>query len=569
MTDNQAVKLIIMFFHFIAMVGFSLIWLLPSSSMARNTTASRLIEQPRTLSGINNANSQPFVLPPIDSKVLGMAKPTSIIIRIKDVIFSGNTVFSATELHNLAEPFLDRDLDASALEELRYRISQHYLRLGYLNSGAVLPSQNLQNRILHIHIVEGRLSTLQVQGEGWLHPDYLRKRLTNNKPFNVKTLQQRYLQLLNDPLIEHLNGNLKPLPTLGESALELKVTRALPYQLALHLNNYNPPSIGAEQMQVEAWLRNLTRWGDKLDFRFDLSQGAANYSGGWAIPITSDDTLFDFHFETGRTSVIEEPLGQVDISSYVNNFTWSLSHPFYRDIDQSILLGVGFSSRNNQTQLMGRDFSFVEGLATGQSKTTALRFFQEYLGRFERHAVALRSSFSVGIDTFGATIQKSENTPDSQFFAWLGQLQYAYKLLDNGAQLRLHGNLQLSTEPLLPQERIAIGGVYSVRGYRENELVRDNGYSASIELAYPLLTPDDHLFGQLTLVPFMDFGSAWNVAEASETLHAIGGGLNWQLAKHLKADFYYAYALKAAPRKTSHDLQDAGIFFNLSLLAFE
>ncbi|MGH9798916.1 MAG: ShlB/FhaC/HecB family hemolysin secretion/activation protein, partial [Blastocatellia bacterium] len=158
----------------------------------------------------------------------------------------------------------------------------------------------------------------------------------DDRPFNLKELQERYILLLNDPLIQNLNANFKPLAKLGESALDLKVTRAVPYQVAIHYNNYNPPSIGAEQIQVEAWVRNLTRWGDRFDFRYNTSQGADRYAGGVTMPLTPQGTWFDFHFESGQSSVIEQPLANIDIRSDVRNYSWTLSHPVYRDTQQSL-----------------------------------------------------------------------------------------------------------------------------------------------------------------------------------------------------------------------------------------
>src|SRR4029453_2238813 len=70
-------------------------------------------------------------------------------------------------------------------------------------------------------------------------------------------------------------------------------------------------------------------------------------------------------------------------------------------------------------------------------------------------------------------------------------------------------DVQLTTEPLLPLEQIAIGGRFSVRGYREKQLVRDNGLIASLESRIPLVrnTP---WADYVQVVPFVDFGRGWN-----------------------------------------------------------
>jgi hemolysin activation/secretion protein len=554
----------------LSLLALPIAWGLAFPCAARNNPSSRPSEQRQDLPAFTpDADKPPFVLPPLNESNTHTTQTTGWQVILRRVVFSGNTVFEDAALQTIAAPFLKHAIDVGELEELRFRLTQHYVKNGYVNSGALIPTQTFNAGELQVQIIEGKLSAVNIEGNGWLHPDYLRKRLMNDQPFNAQDFQERYLLLLNDPLIARLNGHLKPLPQPGMSALDLNVTRARPYQLALHFNNYNPPSIGAEQIQAEAWVRNLTRWGDKFDFRFDISQGSAVYAGGMSMPLNAYGTLFDFHFETGRSSVVEEPLNKVNITSHVTNFNGSLSHPVYRTVDQNLTLGASFASRQNQTGMLDNpSFSFVAGLKDGRSKVVALRLFQDYSGRFENHVLAARSTFSVGLNAFDSTLQDDANNPDSRYFAWLGQLQHAWKVMDNGAQLRLRGNLQLSNEALLPQERIAVGGVYSVRGYRENELVRDNGYSASVEFHYPLWAMQGDYANQLTVFPFMDYGAAWNTHAQTDHLHAVGIGMSWQGFKHIKADLYYAHDIRQTTAKASHDLQDDGVFFNVSLFAF-
>ncbi|SJM92900.1 ShlB/FhaC/HecB family hemolysin secretion/activation protein [Crenothrix polyspora] len=551
----------------VTIVVLPVLWLIVSICEARNNPSSRPSEQKQTLPEFTPEAPQPFVLPPVDETPSHATQNTGIKVILNQIVFSGNSVFDEAKLQNIAKPFLHRAIDVGELEELRYRLTQHYIKNGYVNSGAVIPTQTFKNGLLNIQLIEGKLTAINIEGNGWLHPDYIRWRLMDDKPFNSQTFQDRYLQLLNDPLIEYLNGNLKPLPELGQSALDLHVTRARPYQLALHLNNYNPPSIGAEQLQAEAWVRNLTRWGDKFDFRFDTSKGSAVYAGGMSIPLNAYGTLFDFHFETGKSSIVEEPLNKANIGSHVTNFSWTLSYPVYQTAEQNLILGVNLSSRFNQTSLLDQD-CFKFNKAPCKNTTVALRFFQDYSGRFEHHVFAARSTFSMGLDALGSTLQSASKGPDSRYFAWLGQVQHAWKVMDNGAQLRLRGNLQLSNQAVLSQEKIAVGGVYSVRGYRENELVRDNGYSTSIEFHYPLWDTQGSYPNALTIFPFMDYGAAWNDRDNADYLHSLGIGLSWQGLKHIKADFFYAHDLNKAAPQNSHDLQDDSIFFNVSTFAF-
>ena len=185
--------------------------------------------------------------------------------------------------------------------------------------------------------------------------------------------------------------------------------------------------------------------------------------------------------------------------------------------------------------------------------------------------IALRSTESIGLDLLGAT-KNSGDVPDGQFFAWLGQAQFARRLFGSDWQLNLRADVQLSADPLLPIERIAIGGIDTVRGYRENELVVDSGWITSAELRIPLgqvtvpglsETPDD---GALQLVPFVDAGGGWNL-EAPDpeenVIYALGAGLRWQPNRRLDLRLDFAPPLVDLPTPEEDDLQDLALYFEL------
>jgi hemolysin activation/secretion protein len=100
--------------------------------------------------------------------------------------------------------------------------------------------------------------------------------------------------------------------------------------------------------------------------------------------------------------------------------------------------------------------------------------------------LAARARFSFGLDAFNATMNPGD-LPDSRFVVWLGQVQWARQLTPWGLQVIARSDVQLASQPLLPLEQIAVGGRYTVRGYLENQVVRDNAVLASVETRIPLV----------------------------------------------------------------------------------
>ena len=70
--------------------------------------------------------------------------------------------------------------------------------------------------------------------------------------------------------------------------------------------------------------------------------------------------------------------------------------------------------------------------------------------------------------------------------------------------------VQLSNDHLFPLEQIAVGGRYSVRGYREFTLIRDNAAMGSIEARCRSIRRRP---GSIrSLAPFFDFGHGWQTS---------------------------------------------------------
>ena len=490
---------------------------------------------------------------------------------LRGVAFEDNTVFPNQELEVIAKDFVGKKVTLADLEELRYRLTRHYTDQGYINSGVILKSgQQVTDGIVIYQVLEGHLSEVRINGTERLLPDYVRDRIWPDpeSPFNIKSLQERFQLLLRDPLFERLNGKLLPGAQAGNAILELDVTRARSYELSFGANNYRPPSTGSELGYVTGVLRNLSGYGDNLGLIVGVTGGANELFANYSVPFTSYDSRLALNFYRSDRSVIEEPLKELNIDSETWGVELGLFHPVYRSLRRTVTLGMILARRNSQTFLLGDPFPFSPGANDkGESRVTALRLSQELVDRTPEQALALRSTFSVGIDALSSTVH-SEGRPDSRFFAWLGQTQYARRLWNEGIQLILRGDVQLTNDRLLDLERIAEGGIRTVRGYRENELVRDNGYDVSAELRYPVWRGEKQsiLGDLLQIAVFMDYGSAWNKADSRhEELHSVGGGLLWNPTSHISADFYYAHALKKARPKEDHNLQDDGIHFRFSV----
>lgn len=86
-----------------------------------------------------------------------------------------------------------------------------------------------------------------------------------------------------------------------------------------------------------------------------------------------------------------------------------------------------------------------------------------------------------------ATTSGKPDVADGRFFSWLGQAQY-FRTFEQLHRTQVIGRalVQISRDHLFPLEQTAVGGRFSVRGYREYSVVSDNAALASLETRIPV-----------------------------------------------------------------------------------
>jgi hemolysin activation/secretion protein len=151
--------------------------------------------------------------------------------------------------------------------------------------------------------------------------------------------------------------------------------------------------------------------------------------------------------------------------------------------------------------------------------------------------------------------------------AWLGQAQYVRRLFGTQNQLILRTDAQWSDGELPSLEQFALGGMTTVRGYRENQIVRDRGLLGSIELRLPVLL---NKLGApvVQLAPFFDAGTGKSLGvRGTDSILSAGIGLLLNPCRNANAVLYWGYAFKDF-KTPENDPQDLGLHFRVTFEAF-
>jgi hemolysin activation/secretion protein len=89
----------------------------------------------------------------------------------------GSTVFAPEELDKVKAPYENRELSTEDLEELRRAFTLLYTNNGYVNSGAIIPDQTVQEDEITFQIIEGKLTDINIEGTKNFLPFYFEQRI--------------------------------------------------------------------------------------------------------------------------------------------------------------------------------------------------------------------------------------------------------------------------------------------------------------------------------------------------------------------------------------------------------
>ena len=430
----------------------------------RASTSNTLIAQtpdlppgisPNNLPGIPLPDTQPkppiTPLPPIEDfldsppgQLPEEASPESDVeFEVKKFKLRGNTVLEEAAVEAIFKEYRDRPITFADLLELESRLTKLYTTNGYINSGVVVPSQNIGRGVVTLQAIEGKVEEIEVNVDGRLEESYIRSRLARGtkSPLNVEELQEALQLLQLNPLIESLNAELSVGLSRDRWLLEVDVSQANAFDPVLFVNNSRTPSVGSFQQGLELNHNNVLGYGDRFSFIFKNTEGSDDYDTSYNIPLNSLDGTVGLRYRYIDSNIIEGNLEVGDIESQTDEFELILRQPIVvsanSESTEEFALGLEFSRQSNEVTVQDRPFPIPASGAdnNGETKISALRFFQDWTRRTRSDVLAARSQLSAGLDIFDATV--NQGAPDSKFISWRGQVQWLRQLSSSNINLLL------------------------------------------------------------------------------------------------------------------------------------
>ncbi len=488
------------------------------------------------------------------------------------------------------------DAGVSRALALTQLINRGFLSAGFINSGLVV-RPGARPGVLELALVYGGLvppaQGAPAIGVTWvggqargLDGAYVRDRLPSaaGRPLSGVDLERDFRLLAEDAAIRTVNADLRPGSRPGEASLTLSIYPQDRADLYVVAANSRSPSVGGERGAVGGLVRNLASAGDVFSGEVGVTRGLQDAALSYARPFLSPRNTIAVRAALNDAAVIAHPLVPLDIRAHDRSVELGLTRKLFDTpllpADQpgrwlaarTVSAGILLTRRVSKTYLQDQPFSFAPGSVNGRSDYTALRLTGDYLVRSVDQVFAVSLTASRGLEGSGSDVPGSP-APRPGFDVLLAQVNYARRLSSGGLELRARLSGQIADSILYSGERFSAGGETTVRGYRENLILADNGLIGSVELARPVrlsrVQGGDGRFdwGAFNLAVFVDAAAMRNVhpPQPQRPIASLGLSLAWIPSDVVSAQLTYGVELAKAQLSGDKDIQDHGLAFRLTM----
>lgn len=462
------------------------------------------------------------------------------------VTIDGALAIDPSDLAGLYADYLVQPVSLQDLAAIANRITQRYVAQGYFLSQAIVPSQDISAGLVHLTVLEGRISKITINGPGAAQLKPMLADLEREPIAKLAELDRR-LALAGD--IPGLSVTSRVVPDPNNPLLhELVVDTVFKQtQLYTEVSNRGAEQVGPWQLFGQASFNALLAPGDQLTLSAmtvpDRPKEFAYLQAGYRYTFDSgaqlSGSLGASKVEDGH-NVISQSVGGDAVTASLR-----FDVPLVRRRQQGLWLGAQFDAGHFEND-WGGGGGYRDELRVAR---VILRGYQTEAG--QSSSIALQTSF--GLDALGAsgksTLNRSRMNADGSF----SKLNlYASHYQDIGSDFGIFASLsgQWTDDNLLLSEQYSLGGASLGRAYSYGELLGDRGIGATLELRANLessLEPITFLQGYA----FYDIGKVWNddqlFAPSDADLSSAGLGLRVDLYDWLSARMEVAKPLTRTP----------------------
>ncbi|HHM06238.1 MAG TPA: ShlB/FhaC/HecB family hemolysin secretion/activation protein [Gammaproteobacteria bacterium] len=477
---------------------------------------------------------------------LGMGFLGQLLERPGDSAGSDDLEALESVLARLRENRRRRGLTVGQLQQIANEVTQRYREAGLILARAFIPAQTVQDGVVVVQVLEGRLGRVVAEGNQRYRNSVLEAPFSHlvDRPVHKSEIESGILQVADYPGLA-VFGVFRPGDYVGTTKLVLKVQDEQAWNYSLRGDNYGSPFTGEYRLRADLSINNPTGAADKfsanLTKNFKPSNGlfgVLRYERPLGTPVWRGGVNYArYRFDLGGD------LRELGISGTTEEGGLSLRRVFQRSRARNSygLLELTRKSARIDDPVNKTDDLTVANVEYG------FDFLDRRFGGFNTARLQWQHGFGGLLGAMDSTDAADASrrggsgvNAGGRFDKWAVRIQRLQRLA-LGQSLLLDLQAQYSDDLLTSLEQFSIGGPNSVRAYSVSEFLRDKAYFASVEwiAKAPGFASRPAFRGRswgeiMSVSVFADFGGGWlNDPTASDLPYvAIGGagvGLRFNL----------------------------------------
>lgn len=489
------------------------------------------------------------------------------------VVVDGIPFLAGPDLAPRIAPFLGRIISDELANALAVVIAQFAREHDVLAiEVTIAPIQDIANGVLRLVVGVGRYKDMKFSGNRWFSSKLLEQRL-GIKPgdeVRLSTLESAVNWANTNPFrqIKVLVNNLPTEP--GKADLIIGVQERLPFRFAVSVDDSGNDVIGNRRYTGSVQFGNL--WG--LD-----------HQGSYQFATTDHPKVYQAHAIDYRV-----PLPWRHFLQF--NFSYAKSHPVFpggfvqdgENIGASLrymmslrrgdrpveaYIGVDFKEGNNNFLFSGTSvsdakvdsFQAVAGVTTVRRDAHGSWLFGAGLNLSPGNLNSRNTDANFQPDLNPATFRIGRIGAKARYVTGTVSVQRS-QILDRGWEFLSRTVLQVTSTNLTDNEKFAVGGSASVRGFNENIFAGDQGFVFSNDVQSPVLRKSLPFFSKKTIPIETRFVFFYDAAQAFfkhpsafdakySPLASTGLGLRLSMQNQFSLNFDYGWQITHLPRGTT------------------
>ncbi|MDE2234553.1 MAG: ShlB/FhaC/HecB family hemolysin secretion/activation protein [Gammaproteobacteria bacterium] len=386
-------------------------------------------------------------------------------------------------------------LTIGQLQQIADVVTKYYHDRGYFLARAIIPTQEVNNGIITIRVLEGRLEKVVPTGNKMYSDSVLTKPF---KPLvgdlvSVRKTEDALLTLTQYPGLSAF-GVFKPGDYVGTTDLVINVQKERNYDANVRADNEGTQYTGRNRLIGTVDWNNPTGDADLLRIQALKAFNPDNSIFGdihYEHPFFDPNNTIAMDVSRNSFDVSGSGIASGTLGGISKIATLSLQRAFQRSREQSVIGTIDLTRQRADTQFLGQNISQDDDAILGlqlnyDSIDSSLGIINTAYIRLERGLPGI-----LGVPSNSDVLNQKVTPPPSRFgrngqpalpeFTVLILNYQLFKSFPENQSLLLRLNGQYSPDMLTSLNQFVIGGVDSVRAVPTSQFLTDKGIFGSIE----------------------------------------------------------------------------------------